>query len=245
MNKLNLIFIGQSHTQAIYEASKLSTELNTSWAFLYPSSDGAVIDYDEFGSHLNIKTINYFESLVADNSIVLSTIGGNAHNVLAMLQHNPSFDFFSPHCPQRPEKNEYLIPYETIKVAFQEILKVGDLSILDAAKRSLPDLKFHIESPPPPRSNELIKALLDPYFIDRYPDAIVADPWLRLKFYKLHSEIFKARCEDLGITFIPTPLEAVDSDGFLLPEFVSATSSTHANNSYGSLVIKKLIGNSL
>jgi hypothetical protein len=43
-------------------------------------------------------------------------------------------------------------------------------------------------------------------------------------------------CQEIGVEVLGPPSGALDEDGFLLPEFY-ASDATHANPSYGELVV--------
>ncbi|MEH3145218.1 MAG: hypothetical protein PGN34_07680 [Methylobacterium frigidaeris] len=177
---------------------------------------------------------------IGPETLCISTIAGNAHNVLALMATDPPFDFRMPDDagPLRPGAEP--IPYGSIRLSFRRILHDGDLSMLRAASVAVPELRFHLESPPPLRDEALIRARMDPYFLERYPEARVADAWLRLKMWRLHSALFAEACEGLGIGFVPAPAEAMDRDGFLRPDYAHPTSSTHANEEYGALVADQI-----
>ncbi len=178
-----------------------------------------------------------------DNSVIISTCGGNAHNFIGLIESEPPFDFLTPEDfgDVRLSNSGYMmIPFGSVKSILHNSLKIGDFTLLEAVKRSIPSLKFHLESPPPPKSNNDMLERLDPFFLTQYPKVKITDPYIRLKIYRLHSHLYKIKCRSMGIHFISAPRKCIDTDGFIKPEYISETSSTHTNKAYGQLVIDQL-----
>jgi len=238
-----LLFFGQSHTICILEAAKEDPSFSCNWVPFIPDTSGASIAMDSQGYRLNLPTEELLSETPSNNAVVISTCGGNAHNFISLIETGPPFDFLFPEDNSLPapcNSSAAMIPFELIKTTLYNSLKIGDFTLLEATKRNTPSIKFHLESPPPPKSNELILERLDPFFLSQYPKVKITTPSVRLKMYKLHSLLYKVKCISMGIEFIPTPLSSMDKDGFLKTEFISETSSTHANKAYGQLVIDQL-----
>jgi hypothetical protein len=233
------LFIGHSHTQCIYDASIKKSEV-INWGFMDPiEGNGPIRMLDGSPYLLPIIKDNIFKKIQESNSII-STIGGNAHNFYGLIEPPSPFDFDSPgiNTPRRPDIQ--YIPYNIIKNSFAKKLYNGDISMLQAIMNEGINIRCHIESPPPIMDNCIILGLLDDHFRCNYPNAKIADPFFRLKFWKLQSTIYEEFCIRNNITYIKSPDLARDKGGFLKEEYLSKKSSTHANSDYGSLILNQL-----
>lgn len=239
MSNKEILFIGHSHTQAIYEAS-VHIKNVIEWGFLDPINGVGPVEYRDEKYYL-IPSIQKKIALKAKvSSKIISTIAGNAHNYYGLIENNVPFDFESPEIIRREYFASQRIPYQIIKNSLKRKLYKGDITMLQAALNEGLKIESHIESPPPIKDNNIILKFLDNHFLINYPQAKISNPWFRLSFWKLHSQIFKEFCNENNITYIHAPSEALDNDGFLNIEYLSAKSSTHANMKYGLLVLKQL-----
>ncbi|GJD51609.1 hypothetical protein OPKNFCMD_4364 [Methylobacterium crusticola] len=235
----DILLIGHSHTQSIVQALQARSAA-VGWGVVgMPSGANPVVATGE-GYRLDPGVAAGLRRQVGPETLCISTIAGNAHNVLALMATEPPFDFMTPGGAEPVSPRAELVPYASVRLSFRTILDEGDLSMLHATGLAVPEMRYHLESPPPLRDGDLIRSRMDQYFIQTYPEAQVADSWLRLKMWRLHSALFAEACETLGIAFLPAPPEAVDPDGFLRPEFAHETSSTHANVAYGALVADQI-----
>jgi hypothetical protein len=235
----NYLFIGHSHTQAIYDASIENNNI-IDWGFMDP--------IDGFGPIQNLDGRPHLLPIIKDSIIsksvkakfIVSTIGGNAHNFYGLIKNPVPFDFDSPVIIRPRHSDCQYIPYNNIKESFKRKIYNGDISMLQGVLNDNIIVHCHIESPPPIRDNNVIMSLLDDYFIKKYPNVEIADPWFRLKFWKLHSNIYQEYCKRNNILFIESPVAALDEHGFLKYDYLSKKSSTHANSDYGKLVLNQL-----
>lgn len=98
---------------------------------------------------------------------------------------------------------------------------------------------FQFESPPPIPSHTHLLKYAGPFkagFLKYGP----APAYLRLKLWKVHSELVKKECKTLGINFISHPSSMVDSKGFLIKKAWDFDTN-HANSNYGRALIDQLI----
>lgn len=65
------------------------------------------------------------------------------------------------------------------------------------------------------------------------------DPRIRLAIWIIEMEEVSNLLGRLDIAVLPVPAEAIDADGFLLPDF-SANDATHANAAYSELVLRQI-----
>lgn len=175
-----------------------------------------------------------------DRDVLVSMVGGNAHNLLALVQPPRPFDFVLRDRPDLPldSGSERLTEAEVAAVLSAAV--EGEIApILRAIARSVGGEIWHLESPPPIRSNDHIARHLEARFQGRPGGARVSSPALRYKLWRLHSAAVRRCCDELGIRFVEHPAETVDADGFLLEQHVPAN-ATHAAPSYGRLQLDQI-----
>ena len=63
---------------------------------------------------------------------------------------------------------------------------------------------------------------------------------LRLELWRLVSEMLASYSQSLGTHFLDVPMESLDPSGMLLEEYW-APDTTHANESYGKLLMEKIV----
>lgn len=245
---MNLLVVGQSHVGAIRAAAKTHREaypdeprtrvIHTLDEVHAPEFEGvAGGDYRDarFGPRLAAA----IEGQIARNSPrIASVIGGNVHNVLALMRHPRPFDFIllGEDGPP-PDAAAELIPEALVRASLTEKLQ-PDLARLRLL-REIAGPFVHIESPPPVRDERFIAARAESWFRDRAAgDFAVAGPGLRWRMWRLTSRLMQGAAEALGARFMPVPVETQDAGGFLKLEF--AADPTHGNGAYGAALIRKL-----
>lgn len=249
-NQLRLVVFGHSHIAAIQDAVKdigiegislfsgahfFIINENVKW-FVPPSwkeGGGKVIPNSAIMNSLQVR--GAFSGNKKD--LVISVCGGNVHNVYGLLSGSPAIDFLLPESPNVPLlKGTLIIPYTAIRDFIEEKVRPM-LALVAAVAAETKRTVVQLESPPPIGCNKFIEKNLDTYF-KAESEIDVAPPLIRWKFWRLHSEIVKSHCEKHGIVFMPAPKDAMDSQGFLLPEGYG--NATHANKWYGDKVIRSL-----
>lgn len=233
------LLIGHSHTQCIVEALQ-ARSASVGWGAVGRPTGGSPVVVTADGLRLEPELVAGLRAQIGPATLCVSTIAGNAHNVLTLVAADPPFDFRTPSGTEPVDPDAVLIPYASVRLSFGKVLAEGDLTMLEATAVAVPEMRVHVESPPPLRDGALILSRMDPYFVERYPEAAVAAPGLRMKMWRLHSDLVREACHGLGIVVLPVPGEAQDEDGFLRPEYSHPTSSTHANTAYGALVADQI-----
>jgi hypothetical protein len=157
--------------------------------------------------------------------VVCSFVGGRYPLAFSLHRHPKPFDFVLPENPELPvESKAELIPVDAMRTVLEggSRRQLGTFErIVEAAKGEV----YQFESPPPIRRLTVAKDAAAPAYV-------------RYKLWRLYSTIVREHAERIGANFVARPEAAVDSDGFLLPEY--AVSSTHANSAYGALVLKQI-----
>ncbi|MFZ2986483.1 hypothetical protein [Ideonella sp.] len=172
---------------------------------------------------------------------VYTSIGGTAHCVLGMLEHERPFDFTLEHDPAVP-----LLPgREPVPGAMvREALAATSLFRHQRAlRRFLPTALqrpvVHLESSPPLPQDQVVnnlggyRRLLTPRG--------VAPASVRRKLWRLHSQMVAEDCAAAGIEFLPVPDSVQDETGQLLPQALSPGDPTHANDWYGRRMIEQIV----
>jgi hypothetical protein len=170
-----------------------------------------------------------------------SLFGGNAHNVMGLVNQPESFDFLiSDEDESKLIKGARLIPLSIIEKA---MMKQGGypetINCLRSLRETYSGKIFQFESPPPIPSQAHLLKYAGPFkasFI-KYGSA---PAYLRLKLWKVHSELIRKECKNLGINFISHPSCMIDTKGFLIKKAWDLDTN-HANSLYGKALIDQLI----
>jgi hypothetical protein len=244
---MNLLVVGQSHVAAVRAAARAHREafpdeprtrvIHTLEEVHAPEFDGVTDgNYDEarFGPKL-VAAIQ--DQIARHQPRVASVIGGNVHNVLALMRHPRPFDFLLSEEGPPPDAGAEIVPGALVRAALEERLRpdFARLRLLHGVAGPF----IHIESPPPVRDEDFILARAESWFRDRAPEGLaVAGPGLRWRMWRLVSRMMREAVEALGGRFMPVPEAVFDAEGFLRIDL--AADPTHGNEAYGGALIEKL-----
>ena len=245
---MNILVVGQSHVAAIRAAAKTHREafpdeprtrvIHTVEEVHAPEFEG-VVDGDYSAATFGPKLRAAIEDQIARHAPrVASVVGGNVHNILALMRHPRPFDFLLPddRGPPRDEDAE-LIPEALVRATLRARL-APDFARVRALK-TIAGPFLHIESPPPVRDETFIAERAEGVFRDRAgTDIAAAGPGLRWRMWRLSSHLLREAIEDLGCAYLPAPAAARNADGFLRLDF--AADPTHGNEAYGELLIRAI-----
>lgn len=187
------------------------------------------------------KIASEVKKLNPETDILFSAFGGNAHNILGMVQHPRPFDFILSSRPNLllNEKVE-LVPEKIVEIAMTAQGGFPETVWCLRAVRSMYSGRIvHIESPPPIKDVDYLRNYAGA-FKEQFDIYGISPPILRYKLWQLHSMLIKKECMMQNIEFIECPKEFMDEDGFLKSNGL-AMDTTHANAEYGDSVIKQLI----
>lgn len=246
--KPTFIFIGHSHINALAEATKKHPELPQSSVFIHciRNSNGEPLTYrsEDGDIHLNKNlSAKLHESIKSSrNPILFSLLGGNAHNMLSLLEHPEPFNFLMPNesgAGDIRDDQRTFLPYRQIyDVMYGRSKPFFDA--FDAIQEEISIPIYHLESPPPIGCDEHITIHLDPYFKKRAEGKKLSPRELRKRLWQLHSQTFIDYCSKQDIPFIQTPQTTLDPEGFLAPQGYP-DNATHGNFWYGKAVITNLV----
>jgi len=237
--KPQILLFGDSHVYAVQRAVERRTvkgqPVPLSAHRLLKTKNDVVMGDTSFEDFLKLA------GALKESDTVISMIGGNQHAVFSTIQHPQPFSFLLPGDKPEPGAGAIgLIPYRTLADHFDAGIRGRDGKSLTALREATRARVVHLQPPPPKRDNQHILLHHESNFANEGITTLgVSPPELRLKFWRLQSVLLEALCTSLGIDVLPPPPDALDPDGFLLPEFY-ASDATHANPAYGELVLQQV-----
>lgn len=238
-----ILCIGHSHITALQAAAQLGLvdtgSFRMRFAPLSKESLAAVPTPKRFERYVEDLVL----SLAPEErspELLVSTIGGNSHNGLGLIEHERPFDFVLEDAPELPlDEGAELVP----GVVVEKLIAARLAPFLAIKKKILGRFdcrKMHVQSPPPLGDGEYMAAHLDPIFRSERPIKIASRP-LRLKLWLLHSRLVRRFCEQEGIELIECPPEGCEEGSLFLKREFYPANATHANKLYGALVIKQVL----
>jgi hypothetical protein len=233
-----VLLYGDSHSEAVYQAGELRQRKRIPTPICIHRArrqKGEII--------LGDTSLEEFVGLTREltaNDVVISMIGGNQHAVFSTIQHPIKFDVLEPgEEPNALRPGAQLVPYRAIASMLHSGIRGRDGRSLTAVRESTGAKMVHVMPPPPKRDSEFIRSYHESRFKDEIAKLGVSTPELRMKIWRIQQNILRDFCVELGIELLDPPTNALDSDGFLLPEYY-AMDATHANRAYGMLILEHL-----
>lgn len=168
---------------------------------------------------------------------VFSFCGGGTPAVLGLVQHPQRFDFVLPGADELPfDPAARPLPFAAVRATMAARLR-KHWRILRQILELTPARLIQIESPPPPLSEDFVARVAAKYDPD-VKDLGISAPYLRYKFWKLHSDLFEEFCMKAGILYFKNPPEIFDESGFLAEPYWG--DYVHANANYGAVILGHL-----
>jgi hypothetical protein len=234
-----ILAVGQSHIGAIQRAAKTHREIwpdELRTRVIHTLAEPYASEGVEFGPLARAA----IEAQIARHQPrLVSVLGGNAHNMIALMRHPRPYDFLLSGEAEGPpmDADAELVPEALVRAAMEARLETDFWRL-----QMLHDIAgpfIHVESPPPIIGDAFIRDRAEVYFRDTQDREIVpGSPGLRWRMWRLTSRILKERVEALGGRFMPVPREVLDADGFLRLDF--AADPTHGNEAYGERLIRAI-----
>lgn len=177
---------------------------------------------------------------------LVSVIGGNAANRMAIFSAGPAVDFLMPgERNESPQDGLQWVSYDAI-----EATMARQLSQLSEFFELLPRERLagvaHLEGPPPCMSNEFVYSKL-PEAARRLvaesgeltiSPASIAAPSLRHKLWQCQSIVTRRIVEKHGVVYIEPPPEAIDECGHRRIE--SCSDACHGTPEYGAWALHQV-----
>jgi hypothetical protein len=193
-----------------------------------------------FHSIANQQGMNNVSAINSNNyrSIIFSILG-NKYHTLGLTNLPDPFDFYLPEKINLPlQTNARLLPVSLVSNALAYRMKSMFLITDELLKIFNKNNIYQLESPPPIRSEaHIIKYAVK--FKEKLEQAGISPPEFRYKLWRLHSKLVREKCQETGITFIATPKESHDTEGFLSEKYLRED-PWHANALYGDLVLNQI-----
>lgn len=235
-----IIIAGDSHTLALGRPEANNDQVTVSKAENSQLDLGFLIAPWPYEATYYQKAIQ----LSAEHNLVLS-VWGNQHNMHIFSPHT-KYDFYLANWPEMEvDPSRELVPETLVRQLFAQSLEM--LDHIASQMKAIGSPPIVLAPPPPRRENEKVRKYLitDWHFVNAcaalgktIDDVEIEPEEIRLKTYLVLCDMTREIAEKHGCVYLAPPAEAVDG-GFLKEEFWYRD-LTHANESYGRLVIKQI-----
>jgi hypothetical protein len=245
-----VVLAGHSHVLAVMYGIAESQSSKLAVAYSCEPAEGVPLDNDYW---------EYVRSVSLGKRVAVMW-NGNQHHALFLVETDPPIAVWPAwrdrehrvqprlsglrrilRLEQKPARcSESLVPRSMLQAMWSPTFD----QLRFALALLTPDREVVVVSTPPPKRQSLVRANLasELWFApiaERLGVSVaelpITDEYVRLAMWEtLHSQLREV-CGEFGVTVIPVPNAAVDSQGFLLPQY-SAPDATHANGDYGRLV---------
>jgi hypothetical protein len=168
---------------------------------------------------------------------IYCSFGGSEYSVFGLLEAPVRFDFMTA-SDSSVEPGREVIPYALVKATLERAMRraIGHTRDL----RALFQCPItHVCTPPPFRA--VAEGARLPTVFQANLHLGISPASIRMKLYELYNEIARETYVPLGVDILGVPPGCTDEDGFLLAEFCSVD-PTHANERYGELVLRQILG---
>ena len=233
-----LVILGGSHTVALKSGLAASPNIGGD-AFLceahWIKAPEAQIDPGDLSGKQAIELV---ATLDADDVVVV-TIMGTAHNIVGLLRHPEPFDVMMDESDAPIVADGVAIVPANAMIGLFESHAV-EKRMVENVKKFTKASVFHLATPPPKENIEAFAHPAKEYRGRVIGEAGITPAALRLKLWLLEMKAIRNVCRRWGVGAIDSPDAARDSKGFLRPEYF-AKDMTHANDSYGSLVVREIV----
>jgi hypothetical protein len=236
-----VIIVGDSHTDAIKRALKSYESCHEENISIEAYRYAKIKDGKQIGDLTEDQVVEAV-SRMAHCDLVVSTIGGNQHQLLSLIQHPLAFYFFSNKKEKVSKINsdKQLVTYNILYDLLLRGIKSGDGKRLCRLKEHSRCQVYHLAPPPPKKNaNHILKHHETNFAKSGIAEMGVSPPELRLNMWRLQVEVLKRITSECDIGLLLPPKESIDPDGFLAHEFYE-NDATHGNQKYGELIIKEL-----
>jgi hypothetical protein len=176
---------------------------------------------------------------VVKGQVVISAIGGSAHFVLGMVEHEQPFDFVLSTDPDLPlDQTRELLPLDAVRQTLSDLAAplLRGVSVL----AGLVNGPVFQVAPPPPRADVVhartVFNFAPEHFIGKTD--LPTPKWQRYKMWRLHCEVIEDYCNEHGVKFMGAPAGAIDDDGFIRP--ILDADGMHGTAEYGRLVLEDI-----
>lgn len=243
MRRPKVFILGDSHATAIAEAVRIRQETGRDAEAPLDIFASRFAKLKSNGATMPGITTEQAEEIMRTAKkadVLVSMVGGNQYNTLGLLDNPEPFDLVDPVTFEDPEPTAArIIPLAQMSAAFDAYVN-GIRTKLTGFKADFPGRVLHINPPPPKGDNGYIKKNAEGYFRSEGKVVLnVSPPGMRRRLWLAQTLALERLCNEIGITFVGTPTEALDGAGFLVRPAYGAD-ATHANALYGEMILRSL-----
>lgn len=239
---LKFVALGHSHVVALAKGAYALQAKGALFAgrrsqgrfhYLYDKAFEPAFVQDQPTAKLNPAIL---QALNADApQFVLASMGGNEHNVLAIVQLYQRYDFILGESPDLPlDDSVEILPEALVRETLREWMedKIAVLRALRAAT-ALPIVQIE---PPPPLPRSQVMAHPKEFFKNAVDLRKLSPDILRHKMWRVQTALYREICAALDVLYIETPPDMIDPDG-MLAQKAWGGDATHANDLFGEVMM--------
>ena len=193
----------------------------------------------------------YWAALVAASIDATAAIvwDGNQHQAYFLFEPHPLFDFVLSSDPSRPVTADAMLVPEAYVRAFIAPTLAPLHALLDDIAAAGGRRALVLGTPPPKGDSAAIRRLLanEPHFVASaeaanadVATARLTEPAMMHKLWSLVQDMTREVAEAHGAVFVPVPIAARTSDGYLRKDHWSGD-VTHANAAFGAIMLGEAI----
>ena len=226
-----VLVLGMSHVQAIDRALTAAERQVISVIDLNAAPDL----FNKTANRINLGLLP-----VAGVTHVFLSIRGNDHNILGLIESPlPVRIGDGPMGSIPADPGRHFIPEDMMRSLMRARLEDQSFGLMQDLARHFSAATICQLASPPPCGDAAHIAKFPGIFRSLLHQGVSPMP-LRRKIYDLHTELYQAACQKLGIGFIRPPQVAVAPDGAMKAEYWNSD-PTHGNAAYGRLVIDQIV----
>jgi len=248
------LIVGQSHANALRNAARnyvpthpnFSLQVAISGARSFP---GGLVLHTVGGQPMAnpviMATVERSMARGGRDLWVVSLLGVNYANRLALLRAREPFDFVLPGREDLPlDREARSLPFDVVADAMRAMME-SLAGALTALSRLPIAGVIQIEGPGPIRDSALLASSLPPRTVEaarrlgvKSEEIVISPPSLRLKTWLLQCRLMRELCAKAGVTYMPAPASMNDAEGYRLPGTLA--DAIHANGDYAMAVFADL-----
>ncbi|OYU32014.1 MAG: hypothetical protein CFE39_05470 [Comamonadaceae bacterium PBBC2] len=241
MSKTRVFIIGDSHTDAVKHALKLR-DTSEQGAVQFEAYRYSTVKNGKMIGDLSLDAIVDRISALDSTDLIISTIGGNQHQTLSLVQHPTPFDLYESNSPPALSDEGLCttIPRAQMWDYLEKGIRGGDGKRMQHLRANARCQVYHLSPPPPKEDAAHILRRFETKFAEiGLLEKGVTPAALRLKMWRLQVEVLRHLTTEFGIGLLPPPENSLSDTGFLDPAFY-ANDATHGNTAYGVAVLNQI-----
>jgi len=227
----HILVVGMSHVGAIARA--LTAEQKKRFTLVNLNADDGVMEREN-------RRVNFDARNWPEPTTVCLTISGNFHHIFGLFEQPEPFRLGDAEAGSVPaDPGRRFVPYDLLYAYFETRLKAV-LGYEEQFHARFPGARFiHLCTPPPIADEAFLRENPGQYFA-KHMHRGFAPPDMRLRLYRIQSDIYAGFARKLGATFLRPDPAALDANGFLARDYWNID-PTHGNTAYGRLVVGQIL----